>query len=252
MAAPTSRSWPGMWRDHGVPAAVYRDGSGVSRRPPGRAAGRCRDPGAGPSPSSGSPRSPPPRPRRRVGSSACGDLPGSARVRAPAGRRPPTSSAQRVLSGSSAGFNTPVRGPGRQRDRPAWRPAPRARDLARICAFRWWRVVGNDNTVRVEAPSSSCHRARRTRRGRAARRGRAPARRPAPRRRPRPDLLAWRCRQASRAAPVSTHVAASWPAASDRAEPNGPATRRGPTIPGTNRTKAPKRVPTDKITEQVT
>lgn len=32
----------------------------------------------------------------------------------------------------------------------AWRPAPPVRELARICAFRWWRVVGNDNTVRVE------------------------------------------------------------------------------------------------------
>lgn len=33
---------------------------------------------------------------------------------------------------------------------PAWRPAPPARELERICAFRWRRVVGNDNTVRVE------------------------------------------------------------------------------------------------------
>jgi len=32
----------------------------------------------------------------------------------------------------------------------AWRPPPPRRELARICAFRWWRVVGNDNTVRVE------------------------------------------------------------------------------------------------------
>ena len=31
----------------------------------------------------------------------------------------------------------------------AWRPAPTAHDLERICAFRWWRVVGNDNTVRI-------------------------------------------------------------------------------------------------------
>lgn len=33
---------------------------------------------------------------------------------------------------------------------PAWRAAPPVRDLERVCAFRWWRVVGNDNTVRVE------------------------------------------------------------------------------------------------------
>lgn len=32
----------------------------------------------------------------------------------------------------------------------AWRAAPSSRQLDRICAFRWWRVVGNDNTVRVE------------------------------------------------------------------------------------------------------
>jgi len=33
---------------------------------------------------------------------------------------------------------------------PAWRAAPAARELDRICAFRWRRVVGNDNSVRVE------------------------------------------------------------------------------------------------------
>jgi transposase len=33
---------------------------------------------------------------------------------------------------------------------PAWRPAPPTRELERICAFRWHRSVGNDNTVRVE------------------------------------------------------------------------------------------------------
>lgn len=35
-------------------------------------------------------------------------------------------------------------------DVPAWRSAPAAGELDRICAFRWRRVVGNDNTVRVE------------------------------------------------------------------------------------------------------
>jgi hypothetical protein len=33
---------------------------------------------------------------------------------------------------------------------PAWRPAPATPELERICAFRWRRVVGNDNTIRVE------------------------------------------------------------------------------------------------------
>jgi len=32
----------------------------------------------------------------------------------------------------------------------AWRPVPAALDLGRVCAFRWRRVVGNDNTIRVE------------------------------------------------------------------------------------------------------
>lgn len=32
----------------------------------------------------------------------------------------------------------------------AWRPVPADLDLARVCAFRWRRAVGNDNTVRVE------------------------------------------------------------------------------------------------------
>lgn len=31
---------------------------------------------------------------------------------------------------------------------PAWRAAPP--NLGRLCAFRWWRIVGNDNTVRLE------------------------------------------------------------------------------------------------------
>ncbi len=32
----------------------------------------------------------------------------------------------------------------------AWRPVPPGLDLGRVCAFRWRRVVGNDNTVRLE------------------------------------------------------------------------------------------------------
>ena len=33
---------------------------------------------------------------------------------------------------------------------PAWRPVPAEIDLARVCAFRWRRLVGNDSCVRVE------------------------------------------------------------------------------------------------------
>jgi transposase len=45
----------------------------------------------------------------------------------------------------NARFAVPAASPGA-----AWRPVPAALDLARVCAFRWRRAVGNDNTVRVE------------------------------------------------------------------------------------------------------
>jgi transposase len=35
-------------------------------------------------------------------------------------------------------------------DVPAWRPVPDGVDLARVCAFRWRRAVGNDGCVRLE------------------------------------------------------------------------------------------------------
>ena len=35
-------------------------------------------------------------------------------------------------------------------DVPAWRPVPDGLDLARACAFRWRRVVGSDSCVRLE------------------------------------------------------------------------------------------------------
>lgn len=34
-------------------------------------------------------------------------------------------------------------------DIPAWRPVPAGLDLARVCAFRWRRVVGSDSCVRL-------------------------------------------------------------------------------------------------------
>jgi hypothetical protein len=33
---------------------------------------------------------------------------------------------------------------------PAWRPVPAGLDLARVCAFRWRRAVGNDSCVRLD------------------------------------------------------------------------------------------------------
>ena len=35
-------------------------------------------------------------------------------------------------------------------DVPAWRPVPEGLDLARVCAFRWRRTVGSDSCVRLE------------------------------------------------------------------------------------------------------
>ena len=52
---------------------------------------------------------------------------------------------ERFIPRFNANFSVPA-----ATEVPAWRPSPPARELARICAFRWWRVVGNDNTVRVE------------------------------------------------------------------------------------------------------
>ena len=63
---------------------------------------------------------------------------------------------------------------------PAWRPPPPAAELAHVCAFRWRRVVGNDNTVRVEGAVLQLPLARGARASRAAGGGRAAARWPPP------------------------------------------------------------------------
>jgi hypothetical protein len=57
--------------------------------------------------------------------------------------------ANRVLAGFIPEFNARFAVPAAVPE-PAWRPAPHARDLERICAFRYTRTVGNDNTVRLE------------------------------------------------------------------------------------------------------
>src|SRR6266852_5683530 len=83
-----------MCRDHGVPAAVYRDRSGIFA--PIRRAGRSATPGPrsdGPLPSSGSARSRQPRRRPRAGSSASGEPARTASSRSSAWRVPPISTA---------------------------------------------------------------------------------------------------------------------------------------------------------------
>ena len=58
-------------------------------------------------------------------------------------------SANRVLAAFVPAFNAAFAVPAAVPEH-AWRPAPRARELERICAFRYTRTVGNDNTVRLE------------------------------------------------------------------------------------------------------
>ena len=45
-------------------------------------------------------------------------------------------------------------------DVPAWRPVPEGLDLARVCAFRWRRTVGSDSCVRSRVRSSSSRQGR--------------------------------------------------------------------------------------------
>ena len=57
--------------------------------------------------------------------------------------------ANAVLAGFLPAFNARFGVPAAL-EPPAWRPVPPTLDLARVCAFRYRRVVGNDNTVRLE------------------------------------------------------------------------------------------------------
>jgi transposase len=58
-------------------------------------------------------------------------------------------SAEAVLRAFVPRFNARFAVPAAS-DVPAWRPVPAELDLARVCAFRWRRMVGNDGTVRLE------------------------------------------------------------------------------------------------------
>ena len=58
-------------------------------------------------------------------------------------------SANGVLAGFLPGFNARFGVPAAL-EPPAWRPIPPGLDLGRVCAFRYRRMVGNDNTVRLE------------------------------------------------------------------------------------------------------
>lgn len=140
-----------MCRDHGVPAAVYRDRSGIFA-PTGRA-GPLGDAGTqvGRAFAELGIASVPAASAQAKGRiercwGTCQDrLVSELRL---AGADDLTSAnvvLERFIRRFNARFSVPP-----AIDTPAWRPAPPARELERICAFRWRRVVGNDNTVRVE------------------------------------------------------------------------------------------------------
>jgi hypothetical protein len=140
-----------MCRDHGVPAAVYRDRSGIFA--PTRPGGPLGDAGAQVGRAFaelgiGSVAAASPQAKGRVERlwGTCQDrLVSELRLAGAAD----LVSANAVLAGFIVRFNARFT-VAPAISTPAWRPAPVARELDRICAFRWPRVVGNDNTVRVE------------------------------------------------------------------------------------------------------
>jgi transposase len=140
-----------MCRDHGIPAAVYRDRSGIFA--PIRRGGPLGDAGT--------------QVGRAFAELGINSIPAaSAQAKGRIERLWGTcqdrlvselrlagaydlASANVVLERFVPRFNASFSVPALV-EAPAWRPAPPKRELDRICAFRWWRVVGNDNTVRVE------------------------------------------------------------------------------------------------------
>jgi hypothetical protein len=140
-----------MCRDHGVPAAVYRDRSGIfapTNRPgpagdAGTQVGRAFAELGIASIAAASPQAKG-RVERLWGT--CQDRLVSELRLAGADDQ---ASANRVLAVFIGQFNATF-GVAAVVPEPAWRTAPPPRDLERICAFRYERVVGNDNTVRLE------------------------------------------------------------------------------------------------------
>jgi transposase len=140
-----------MCRGHGVPAAVYRDRSGIfaptrPARGPDDAASQVGRALAELGIASVPAASPQAKGRVERLWGTCQDrlvselrLAGADDLEA----------ANRVLAAWIPVFNTAFAVPAAVAE-PAWRPAPQARDLERICAFRYVRTVGNDNTVRLE------------------------------------------------------------------------------------------------------
>jgi len=140
-----------MARDHGLPAAIYRDGSSVFA--PSRPGGQVRDEATQVA-----------RALAELGIASI--LAGSAQAKGRIERCWGTfqdrlvSELRRAGATDLEGANAVLRAflprfNGRfavepASPVPAWRPVPPDLELARVCAFRWSRVVGSDGTVRVE------------------------------------------------------------------------------------------------------
>ncbi len=140
-----------MCRVHGVPAAVYRDRSGIFA--PTHRGGPLGDAGtqvgrafAELGIASIAASSPQAKGRVERLWGTCQDrLVSELRLAGAADLASASVVLERFIGRFNANFAVPP-----AVELPAWRPAPVARELDRICAFRWRRVVGNDNTVRVE------------------------------------------------------------------------------------------------------
>jgi transposase len=140
-----------LCRDHGVPAAVYRDRSGIFA--PTRPGGPLGDAGAqvgrafaelGIASVAAASAQAKGRVERLWGT--CQDrLVSELRLAGATDLETANAVLTRFIGRFNAQFSVPP-----LVETPAWRPAPPVRELERICAFRWQRVVGNDNTVRLE------------------------------------------------------------------------------------------------------
>ena len=140
-----------MCRDHGVPAAVYRDRSGIFA--PTHPGGPLGDAGAQVGRafaelgiSSIPAASPQAKGRVERLWGTCQDrLVSELRLAGADDLESANVGLARFVGRFNAQFAVPP-----AIASPAWRAAPQARELDRICAFHWRRVVGNDNTVRVD------------------------------------------------------------------------------------------------------
>lgn len=140
-----------LCRDHGVPVAIYRDRSGIFA--PVRPGGPLGDAGAQVGRAfaelgiaSVAAASPQAKGRIERLWGTCQDrLVSELRLAGAADLEAANVVLVRFIARFNAQFTVPA-----AVATPAWRRRPSIRELERICAFRWSRVVGNDNTVRVE------------------------------------------------------------------------------------------------------